>query len=249
MSRQMLDLSFHTIEKYHYKKALSADLFFFSSKTSNPSLLRMSRWKKPSQKQGHTRGRIATYRIPRRKGRPRQHTDCPHTGWKKDARGAEPGVGSIQAADRPFPSWASFPHGEQGHVLAWASLYCGILTRLSAYLDLRMPKLPLVHWSRQNLTVTHNPGVLFYFVFKGIIFSFSSVVARMLEWACDFVFMCLCLHVIREKEQTTGINQTTLLTDIHSGGMKSYSLALARLVWINLTGSMISYYHRKIDHD
>ena len=50
----------------------------------------------------------------------------------------------------------------EGCVLAWALPYCGILTRLGSHLDLGMPKLTLVHWSRQNLSATHNP----IFVFK-----------------------------------------------------------------------------------
>ena len=70
--------------------------------------------------------------------------------------------------------------------------------------------------------------------------------ARMSVTVCA----CLCWCVIREKEQTKGIIQSALLIDIHSGGMKSYSLALAHLVWINLvTASMISYHHRKMDQD
>lgn len=42
MPSQMLDLRFHTTEKYSHKKAFSADLIFFS-KTFNPSLLRKRR--------------------------------------------------------------------------------------------------------------------------------------------------------------------------------------------------------------
>lgn len=50
--------------------------------------------------------------------------------------------------------------------------------------------------------------------------------------------------VCSQEEQTKGIIQSALLTDIHFGDMKSQSPALTHIVCTNvLTGFIISYYH------